>query len=114
MTRARGQPSRTLLNREYPHQVLVLAETVGGKTLDRVIAFHDRARVPTKSRSARRNDKWHLRYCFAERRHAVVANCSTVRLHVETAPYRSGPSRTWIKVKNPKAPAATRVLDGTF
>jgi bifunctional non-homologous end joining protein LigD len=30
------------------------------------------------------------------------------------APYRSGPSRTWIKVKNPKAPAATRAVDGTF
>ena len=30
------------------------------------------------------------------------------------ASYRSGPSRTWIKVKNPKAPAATRALDGTF
>ena len=30
------------------------------------------------------------------------------------APYRSGPSRTWIKVKNPKAPAATRIIDGTF
>jgi hypothetical protein len=31
-----------------------------------------------------------------------------------TAVYRSGPSRTWIKVKNPKAPAATRARDGTF
>jgi len=30
------------------------------------------------------------------------------------APYRSGPSKTWIKVKNPKAPAATRAQDGTF
>jgi len=30
------------------------------------------------------------------------------------APYRSGLSRTWIKVKNPKSPAATRVIDGTF
>jgi bifunctional non-homologous end joining protein LigD len=30
------------------------------------------------------------------------------------APYRSGPSKNWIKVKNPKAPAATRVLEGTF
>ena len=29
------------------------------------------------------------------------------------APYRSGPSKTWIKVKNPKAPAATRATDGT-
>src|SRR5262245_53087272 len=31
-----------------------------------------------------------------------------------TSVYRSGPSRTWIKIKNPKAPAATRALDGTF
>jgi bifunctional non-homologous end joining protein LigD len=30
------------------------------------------------------------------------------------APYRSGPSQAWIKVKNPKALAAARVLDGTF
>ena len=30
------------------------------------------------------------------------------------APYRSDPSRTWIKVKNPKAPAASRATDGTF
>jgi bifunctional non-homologous end joining protein LigD len=30
------------------------------------------------------------------------------------APYRSGPSRTWVKVKNPKALAATRAIDGTF
>ena len=29
------------------------------------------------------------------------------------APYRSGPSKAWIKVKNPKAPAATRA-NGTF
>jgi bifunctional non-homologous end joining protein LigD len=28
--------------------------------------------------------------------------------------YRSGPSKTCIKVKNPKAPAATRILEGTF
>jgi bifunctional non-homologous end joining protein LigD len=31
-----------------------------------------------------------------------------------TSVYRSSPSKTWIKVKNPKAPAATRVIDGTF
>ena len=30
------------------------------------------------------------------------------------APYRSGKSKAWIKVKNPKAPAATRAIDGTF
>src|SRR5215475_14862237 len=31
-----------------------------------------------------------------------------------TSSYRSGPSRAWIKIKNPKAPAATRAEDGTF
>ncbi len=31
-----------------------------------------------------------------------------------TSAYRSGPSRAWLKIKNPKAPAATRVLDGGF
>ena len=30
------------------------------------------------------------------------------------APYRSGPSKNWIKVKNPKAPAATRIFEETF
>jgi ATP-dependent DNA ligase len=30
------------------------------------------------------------------------------------APYKSGPSKTWLKIKNPKAPAATRAVDGTF
>jgi bifunctional non-homologous end joining protein LigD len=30
------------------------------------------------------------------------------------APYRSGPSRTWIKVKNPKAAAATRIIEAGF
>jgi len=31
-----------------------------------------------------------------------------------TSIYRSGPSRAWIKVKNPKSPAATRAIDHTF
>ena len=30
------------------------------------------------------------------------------------APYRSGKTKAWIKVKNPGAPAATRAADGTF
>jgi ATP-dependent DNA ligase len=30
------------------------------------------------------------------------------------APYKSGPSKAWLKIKNPNAPAATRALDGTF
>ena len=31
-----------------------------------------------------------------------------------TSIYKSGPSKAWIKVKNPKSPAATRAIDDTF
>ena len=31
-----------------------------------------------------------------------------------TAPYRSGPSRDWIKVKNPESPAMVRHRDGRW
>jgi ATP-dependent DNA ligase len=31
-----------------------------------------------------------------------------------TSVYKSGPSKAWIKVKNPKAPATARAIDGTF
>ena len=30
------------------------------------------------------------------------------------APYKSGPSKSWLKIKNPNAPAATRARDGSF
>jgi hypothetical protein len=45
----------------------------------------------------------------------LVSLCKTrCRARNTDAPYRSGPSKTWIKIKNPKAPAATRAADGTF
>jgi hypothetical protein len=75
-TRARGQPSRTLLNREFPHQVLVLADNVRGRALDSVNAFHDVAGVPIKSRSARKDDKW---YCLLRRATACAVFSIEVR-----------------------------------
>jgi len=30
------------------------------------------------------------------------------------APYKSGPSKAWLKIKNPNAPAATRATSGSF
>ena len=72
MTRARGQPSRAAINREFPHQVILPAKSVSGRELARVIAFHDRALVPVKSRSAFQNDQWYAIYCFAEKEHALA------------------------------------------
>ncbi len=31
-----------------------------------------------------------------------------------TAPYKSGPCKSWIKVRNPESPAYLRISDGTF
>src|SRR5262249_26227329 len=70
MTRARGQSSRTLLDREFPYQVLVQAESVGGDMLDSVVTFHATRGLPTKKRSVRRDDGLWLLYCFAQRAHA--------------------------------------------
>jgi hypothetical protein len=33
---------------------------------------------------------------------------------VKKAAKKLNPRRAWIKIKNPKAPAATRAIDGTF
>ena len=71
MTHARGQPSRTLLDREFPYQVLVLAESVGGEMLDKVDGFHTERGLPTKKRSVRRDDGLWSLYCFAQRVDAV-------------------------------------------
>jgi hypothetical protein len=30
------------------------------------------------------------------------------------APYKSGPSKVWLKLKNPNAPAATRAIEALF
>jgi len=66
----RGQPSRSVLNREYPHQVLVPAWNVRGKRLDKVIAFRADIGARMTTRSQYKNDSWHELYCFADRRHA--------------------------------------------
>lgn len=71
MTRARGQPSRTSIDREYPHQVTVPAGDVGGKNFDLIIVFHAQIGVPQRSRSIFKDDRWYDIYCFADPQHAV-------------------------------------------
>src|SRR5262249_39737978 len=72
MTRARGQSSRTLLDREFPYQVLVLDESVRGEMLDKVDAFHTERGLPTKNRSVRRDDGLWSLYCLAQREDAAA------------------------------------------
>jgi hypothetical protein len=47
-------------------------------------------------------------------RHACVRGLEGIVSKRLTAPYRSGPSRDWIKVKNPDSPAMRRARAGTW
>jgi ATP-dependent DNA ligase len=44
--------------------------------------------------------------------HACVMGLEGIVAKRRDRPYRSGRSPDWIKVKNPDAPAATRVIEG--
>ena len=72
MIRARAQLSPTLLNRKYPHRVLVLAENLHEKILNEVNAFHTELGIPIESRSIRKGHAWCSLYCFADLRHAAT------------------------------------------
>jgi len=47
-------------------------------------------------------------------RHACMMGLEGIGSKRLTAPYRSGPSRDWIKVKNPGSPAMQRTRAGTW
>jgi ATP-dependent DNA ligase len=47
-------------------------------------------------------------------RHACLIGCEGIVSKRLNLPYQSGRIKSWIKVKNPKAPAALRIEEGTF
>ena len=47
-------------------------------------------------------------------RHACKMGLEGIVSKRLSAPYRSGPSRDWIKVKNPESPAIQRARAGTW
>ena len=69
MTRASGQTTRKSPE-DCPYQVLVSAESIRGKTLKKVIAFHKDIHAPIKSRAIFQDDTWYTVYRFADETHA--------------------------------------------
>ena len=45
-------------------------------------------------------------------RHACKLGCEGIVSKQRASPYRSGRTKTWVKVKNPDSPAMTRVWEG--
>jgi bifunctional non-homologous end joining protein LigD len=86
----------------------------------------DLRRLPLSERKAAlrnvlRRTKGGIQYVEPTKGHGAEMFAAVCDLGLEgivskkiNSPYRSGPSKNWIKVKNPKVAAATRVLDGTF
>ena len=94
----------------------------GARAVDQNTRSDNRSIPPRCVVAGRRRDK--LLWVAADRhvrfRRQARADIGVCKLGLEgivskklSAPYRSGPSKSWIKVKSPEA-AATRVLDGTF
>jgi hypothetical protein len=70
MVRRKGELTRKIVNRDYPHQVILPASLCTGVNLDIHDAFcRDLSRAPRRH-SVVINDEWHIVHCFAQEAHA--------------------------------------------
>jgi hypothetical protein len=79
MISARGHASRSLLNREFPHRVVVPADNIRGRVIEEVGAFHHNRGLPVKYHSLRLDDQWYSAYCFADRGDGTAVSDSVRR-----------------------------------
>ena len=88
---------------------------VGGEDL-RHLPFSKRKAALRKLLKADRGGIQYVEHAAGDKMFAAVCELGLEGIVSKklTAPYRSGPSKTWIKVKNPNSPAGTPAMDGTF
>lgn len=71
MGRRKGELSSSEMDRQYPHQVMVLASSVagieGGKKLEAAL---EGLRVCPRHHSLTKDDQWRTVFCFSEMAHA--------------------------------------------
>lgn len=72
MTRARGQPSRQMIDREYPYQIeMPVPEGGFGTRLDEMHLFHIQVGVVPRTGKGRYDEGVHyLTWCFRDPQHA--------------------------------------------
>jgi bifunctional non-homologous end joining protein LigD len=120
-TDGKGIPTFEMLhNRRNDHQAFACAFDllmVGGEDL-RHLPFAKRKAALRKLLKA---DRGGIQYVEHAERHGDKLFAAACHLGLEgivskkfDSPNKSGPSKAWLKIKNPSAPAATRVIDGTF
>jgi hypothetical protein len=71
MSRRKGELSANQIDREFPHQVMVLASSVAGVAGgERLKAALQGLAVCERHHSMVKNDEWRIVYCFADKAHA--------------------------------------------
>jgi hypothetical protein len=68
---------------------------------------------PMHAHSYRHGDSWRFASLTDAERFAHQFGGS-LTAGIKTRCISPGPSKAWLKIKNPKAPAATRTIDDTF
>ena len=67
MSRRKGELSPNRADREWPHQISLLADDCCGGNYHRVHMFADTLSVAPRGHSYFHNDKWHRVFCFREK-----------------------------------------------
>jgi hypothetical protein len=70
MTRRKGEYSKSRLDREFPHQVIVSADRCTGANSAVIESLCKTLTLGPRHHSVFHQDRWHLVYCFADAAHA--------------------------------------------
>jgi hypothetical protein len=71
MTRYKGRVSPAVIRRNFPHQVVVPAEAVGGYNIPSVDVFFAQIDHPKHALRLRKDDREFEIYCFNDPQHAA-------------------------------------------
>lgn len=72
LARRKGEYSKSRLDREFPHQVILPADRCTGANRAPIERFCADLTLGPGHHSVLRHDRWHLVYCFADAVHAEL------------------------------------------
>jgi hypothetical protein len=72
MTRRKGEYTKSRLDREFPHQVIVSADRCAGANSATIESLCKTLTLGPRHHSVFHQDRWHLVYCFADAAHAEL------------------------------------------
>lgn len=70
VTKRKGELTKAQIDRDYPHQVIILAREVSGPQGGVTAMFMANVNVAPRTHSVFKDDEWHTVYCFEDESHA--------------------------------------------